>query len=151
MDSLRYKVEIKQFNELTTEELYKIIKLRVDVFVVEQDCPYSDLDDKDQEGTHLFYKTDAGEVIGYLRILDKNTSYAEMSIGRVIIKESFREFKLGHKLMQDGIDHIKTLGETEIRISAQEHLKKFYERLGFAQVSEMYLEDDIPHIQMFYK
>jgi ElaA protein len=67
----------------------------------------------------------------------------------VIIKESYRKYKLGHQLMQDGIDYIESMGETEIRISAQEHLRKFYERLGFEKVGEMYLEDDIPHIQMF--
>ena len=113
---------VKKFSELSLDDLYKIIQLRIDVF---------------------------GDVIGYIRILDKGVSYKEIAIGRVIIKESYRKYKLGHQLMQDGIDYIRSLGETEIRISAQEHLRKFYERLGFEKVGEMYLEDDIPHIQMF--
>tara|TARA_B100000768_G_C11284793_1_gene381640 strand:+ start:14077 stop:14532 length:456 start_codon:yes stop_codon:yes gene_type:complete len=140
---------VKKFSELSLDDLYKIIQLRIDVFVVEQDCPYSDLDDKDQNATHLYYETEEGEIIGYIRILDKGVSYKEIAIGRVIIKESCRKYKLGHQLMQDGIDYIRSLGETEIRISAQEHLREFYERLGFEKMGGMYLEDNIPHIQMF--
>ncbi len=145
---ISYSKYVKSFSELTLQELYAIIKLRVDVFVVEQDCVYPDLDDKDQDALHVFYISEEGELFGYLRILNKGTSYEEMAIGRVIIAEKYRRYKLGERLMKDGIEEIEKLGESFIRISAQEHLKSFYERVGFKQVSDMYLEDGIPHIEM---
>ncbi len=148
MQAPAYTTHIKGFYELSSDELYEIIRLRIDVFVVEQDCAYSDLDGKDQEATHLSYTLDGGRVIGYLRILDKGISYEEMSIGRVIIDPEFRKYKLGSKLMIDAINHIEKQGDGRVRISAQQHLKKFYERLGFNQVSDMYLEDSIPHVEM---
>ena len=144
-----YKTHLKTFSDLSTTDLYEIIKLRVDVFVVEQDCPYSDLDGKDYGARHYYYQLANNRVIGYVRILDKGVSYKEMAIGRVIIDESYRHLKLGSKIMNEAIDIIKGLGETEIRISAQKHLKSFYGSLGFKQSSEEYLEDNIPHIQMF--
>jgi len=143
------KKEFRAFNELTTAELYEIIRLRVDVFVVEQDCPYSDLDNKDQGAMHYTYTLDSGRVVGYLRILDKGVSYNEVSIGRVIIDPAYRALKLGHDIMKEALNFIEeTMGERAVRISAQKHLEKFYSAHGFISTGKEYLEDGIPHVEM---
>lgn len=142
--------KIKRFEELSTTELYEILRVRADVFVVEQTCVYQDLDEKDKNAYHLFCEED-GTVIAYLRILDKGVSYSEISIGRVLTSWSSRRKGLGRELMQNAIHFIvEELQETRIRISGQLYLKDFYESLGFETVSEVYLEDDIPHIEMLY-
>ena len=142
---------IKSFNQLTTNELYDFLKLRIDVFVVEQTCYYPDLDEVDRhpETLHVFgYKNN--QIVGYLRILPKGTTYPDYnSIGRVIVADSERGSGLGHDLIIVGVNACTThFSEQKIKISAQEHLAKFYQRHGFEQVSEMYLEDGIPHIGM---
>ncbi len=143
------KKEFRKFEELTLKQLYEIIKLRVDVFVVEQGCPYSDLDNKDQEATHFTYTLNSGRVIGYLRILNKGVSYKEVSISRVIIDYEFRAFGYGHDLLKEALDYIEEeIGEREVRISAQKHLQSFYSTHGFKTVGKEYLEDNIPHVQM---
>ncbi len=143
------KKEFRSFKELSTRALYELIKLRIDVFVVEQDCPYSDLDDKDYDAMHYTYTLESGRVIGYLRILDKGVIYKEVAIGRVIIDPKFRALKYGHDLMREAIEYIETeMGEKEIRISAQKHLQGYYHKHGFKTVGEEYLEDNIPHVQM---
>jgi len=147
---MEYEKKVKLFSDLNIHELYEIIKLRIDVFVVEQDCPYSDLDGKDQDALHLYYETNGGEIIAYLRILKKGVSYEESAIGRVITAEKARHLRLGSKIMVDALEIIKNRGERAVRISAQEHLEKFYGNIGFEKVSEMYLEDDIPHIEMLW-
>lgn len=151
MREIEYELCVRKFHELSVDDLYNFLKLRVDVFVVEQDCPYPDLDDMDQEATHLFYKLPNGKIIGYLRILNKGVSCSEMAIGRVLVHHDYRKFKLGSKIINDAISYIESIGEISIRLSAQQHLKKFYCRLGFEQVSDMYLEDNIPHIEMLKK
>lgn len=143
--------KLKRFNELTAEELYKILKSRNEVFVVEQNCIYQDCDNKDYEAYHLFCEED-GEVIAYLRILNKRVSYDEVSIGRVLVKEGYRGTGLSRDMMIKALNFIEEdLKEVEVRISAQVYIKKFYENVGFKIVSEEYLEDDIPHVQMLYK
>ena len=144
---------IKSFAQLDTNELYDLIKLRIDVFVVEQDCPYSDLDglDRESQTIHLFaYNDDKTEIVAYCRILAPNVVYDnESAIGRVIVSESVRGQKVGIKLMQQAISKINELWpEFDCHISAQEHLSHFYQQLGFEQTTEMYLEDGIPHIGM---
>lgn len=141
---------IKRFEELTTIELYEILRVRAEVFVVEQTCIYQDLDEKDKKAFHLFCEED-GQITAYLRILDKGVSYPEISIGRVLTAENSRRKGLGREMMQKAICFISDeLLKKKIRISGQLYLKDFYESLGFKTVSEVYLEDDIPHIEMLY-
>lgn len=143
--------KVKKFNELTTEELYKILRVRNEVFVVEQTCIYQDCDNKDHNSYHL-YVEEENEVVGYLRIVNKGISYDEISIGRVLVKETHRNKGLSRRMMLEGIKFIEeNLNSTEIRLSGQVYIKRFYESLGFKQVSEEYLEDNIPHVEMLYK
>ncbi|RHW74848.1 GNAT family N-acetyltransferase [Colwellia sp. RSH04] len=147
--------KIYSFKQLSTEQLYDVIKLRVDVFVVEQDCPYPDLDgnkgelDRHPETTHLLGYQD-NTLVAYLRILPKGQNYADyVSIGRVVTAIENRGSGLGHQLMQQGIEQcLKQYPNQPIKISAQQHLSRFYQQHGFTQVSKMYLEDNIPHIAM---
>ncbi|MBM7268041.1 GNAT family N-acetyltransferase [Streptococcus sp. 2018037] len=142
--------EIKVFDQLSLQELYGILTLRVDVFVVEQACPYPEVDGKDPNCLHLL-GTDEGELVAYLRILPAGLSYDEVSIGRVVIKSSHRGKGLGRPMMEQAIHFITNeWKERQIKIGAQAHLEKFYSSLGFEPVSEVYLEDDIPHLDMLY-
>ena len=140
--------KIKRFNELSTLELYSLLQLRSEVFVVEQNCVYQDVDGKDDNAIHVLGFLD-NELASYSRIFDKGIYFEEASIGRVVVSPKHRDKKLGHDLMQVSIAAVKEhFKEHNITISAQEYLKKFYESHRFVQTSEMYLEDDIPHIQM---
>ena len=140
--------KIKRFEEMTTTELYEILRVRSEVFVVEQTCIYQDLDLKDKKAYHLFCENN-GEIAAYLRILDKGVSYPEISIGRVLTRETNRRIGLAREMMQKAISFVEEeLSEMQIRISAQLYLKKFYEGLGFSVTSDIYLEDDIEHIEM---
>lgn len=142
--------EIKSFDQLSLQELYGILTLRVDVFVVEQACPYPEVDGKDPNCLHLL-GMDNGELVAYLRILPAGLSYDEVSIGRVVIKSSHRGKVLGRPMMEQAIRYITNeWKESQIKIGAQAHLEKFYSSLGFEAVSEVYLEDDIPHLDMLY-
>ncbi len=138
---------IKHFNELTTMELYRILRARAEIFVVEQDCVYQDLDNKDLNAWHVWFEDEDG-VAAYCRVLDKGVSYeGEGSIGRVITVK--RGTGLGYKVMMEGIRVAEEkFGQTSLRISAQQYAQGFYEKCGFVRVSEPYLEDDIPHVQM---
>ncbi|MGF1779655.1 GNAT family N-acetyltransferase [Vibrio nomapromontoriensis] len=140
----------KTFNELSTLELYRLLKLRVDVFVVEQTCPYPELDDKDhQEGVHQLLGYHGDELIACARLLPKGASYNEVSIGRVATKENHRGNGLGHDLIDQAIKECDRLWPNEnITIGAQYHLQAYYGKHGFCACSEQYLEDDIPHIDM---
>ncbi|UPA29122.1 GNAT family N-acetyltransferase [Terrisporobacter glycolicus] len=143
--------KIKKFNELNIEEIYKILALRNEIFIVEQECPYLDCDDKDLNSYHLFLREN-GEIVSYLRILEKGVSYDEISIGRVAVKKSYRGKGISRKMMQKAIEFIENnLSENTIKIQAQAYLLDFYSSLGFKAVSEEYLEDNIPHIDMIYK
>lgn len=140
--------KIKRFNELSLGELYSILQLRSEVFVVEQNCVYQDIDGKDEKAIHLLGEID-GLLVAYARLFRPNDYFEQASIGRVIVKPSHRAFKLGHQLMKEAITAVnEQFGTENITISAQLYLKKFYESHGFTQTSEMYLEDDIPHIEM---
>jgi ElaA protein len=139
---------IKKFDELTVNELYDILKLRTDVFVVEQSCPYSELDNKDKESIHIFYR-DLGEIAAYLRIIPKFLSYDTVSMGRICVKKEFRSKKLGREIVKDAIEYIeKNMKEYIITIGAQEYLKDFYASFDFKPVSEVYDEDGIKHLDM---
>lgn len=141
----------KTFSQLNTHELYDLLKLRIDIFVVEQTCFYPDLDEHDRhlETQHLFCYQN-GLMTAYLRILPKGLTYPNnISIGRVVVAPSARGTGLGHELMKVALaDCLIDFPNDTIKISAQEHLEKFYNHHGFERVSDMYLEDGIPHIGM---
>jgi ElaA protein len=140
--------KIKRFDALSSQELYNLLQLRSEVFVVEQNCVYQDNDGKDEKAIHLIGE-DNGKIVAYARLFKPAAYFEQASIGRVVVKESYRDKKLGHLLMREAIRVIEThFEETKITISAQLYLKKFYESHGFVQNSDMYLEDDIPHIEM---
>lgn len=138
----------KPFDQLSPKELYAILQLRNEVFVVEQNCVFQDADDKDQSSWHLMGWSD-DQLSAYTRLVPSGISYPEASIGRVVICPKMRKYGLGKELMQRSIEMIYTLWNTQpVRISAQLYLKKFYETFGFQQCSEIYLEDNIEHIEM---
>lgn len=145
---MELKWRIKPFEALTVYELYDLLKLRSEVFVVEQNCVYLDLDGKDKKALHLIGEYD-GKIVAYSRLFDAGISFDNASIGRVVVDANYRDKKWGHDLMREAIAAIKAnFGKDTITIGAQLYLKKFYESHGFVQTSEMYLEDDIPHIEM---
>ncbi|MCX2760147.1 GNAT family N-acetyltransferase [Vibrio sp. Sgm 22] len=138
------------FSELSTHQLYQLLKLRVDVFVVEQTCPYPELDGKDTLAgvEHLLGYSDE-ELVACARLLPPGTSYDHTSIGRVATKQSARGDGLGHQLLKEALTRCEDLWpSTTIDIGAQQHLENFYVSHGFKTISEMYLEDDIPHVDM---
>ena len=140
-----------KFNELSPFDLYELLKLRCQVFIVEQTCIYQDLDDKDQYAIHLVGTDEQQNLLTYARILPPGISYDECSIGRVIVAESLRGKGEGHRLMKASMDFISlTYGPTPVRISAQSHLEKFYISQGFNSTGKAYLEDGIPHVEMIY-
>ena len=145
---MKLQFKIKRFNELSTSELYQLLQLRSEVFVVEQNCVYQDIDGKDEKALHLLGEID-NKVVAYSRIFKPKDYFENASIGRVAIAEKYRAQKWGHQLMQEAISGIENnFGIQSITISAQLYLKKFYESHGFVQIGETYLEDGIPHIEM---
>lgn len=140
------KLVVKKFHELTADELYSILKLRVDVFVVEQNCPYPEIDGKDREAYHVWLEDEDG-IAAYLRVLDKGVSFDDAAIGRVISARRRKGF--GTIVLKEGIKVAKEkFCADKITIEAQVYARKFYENVGFRQVSEEFLEDGIPHILM---
>jgi ElaA protein len=142
------KIKVKIFQELTTQELYDLLQLRSEVFVVEQDCVYQDIDGKDQKSLHVLgYKNE--KLVAYTRVFKPGDYFKEASIGRVVVKASERQHQYGYEIMKASVEAIKThYNETTIKISAQTYLKRFYNNLEFFEVGEEYLEDGIPHIGM---
>lgn len=140
--------KIKRFTALSSYELYDLLQLRSEVFVVEQNCVYQDIDGKDPKALHLIGEYDS-KIVAYARLFDAGDYFNEASIGRVLIGTQYRDRKWGHDLMREAIAGIEAHFNTKkITISAQLYLQKFYESQGFAATSETYLEDDIPHVQM---
>lgn len=141
-------ITIKTFKELHIDELYAILQLRSEVFVVEQNCVYQDLDYKDQNALHVMgFKK--GTLVAYTRIFKPDDYFEYASIGRVLVQVGERKLNYGYQIMEASINVIKErYNETKIKISAQSYLKKFYTSLGFQEVGEGYLEDGIPHIPM---
>ncbi len=139
---------LKKFADLTSLELYRIMQLRNEVFVVEQNCVYQDADDKDQLSLH-FCGWDNEKLVAYTRIIPPGVSYTEASIGRVVTSPAYRKTGAGRLLMQESIGRtFSQFNCAAIKIGAQLYLIKFYQSLGFVQSSEEYLEDGIPHIEM---
>lgn len=142
------EITIKTFQELTTKELYDLIQLRVDVFCVEQNCVYQDLDGKDEKAIHIIGKKN-NKIIAYTRVFKAGDYFKESSIGRVVVRKDERQHKYGYDIMKASIQAVKEyFNETTIKLSAQTYLRKFYNNLGFKEIGEEYLEDGIPHIAM---
>lgn len=139
----------KSFDELTAEELYKIVQARLEVFVVEQEAIYQDLDNADLKAIHLWAEKD-GNVIAYCRLFDKGIKYQEASIGRVLTPPNERGKNYGRLLVKFAVETIENRFRTsKIRISAQDYLIKFYEEFGFISTDKKYLEDKLPHTEMY--
>lgn len=137
------------FDLLTVPQLYALLQLRSEVFVVEQTCAFQDIDGQDQAATHLLGYTETGELAAYARLFGAGISYPEASIGRVVVSPQFRRYGLGRELLHQAIGAVEQLfGTQPIQIGAQLYLQAFYESFGFRQLGEGYLEDGIPHIHM---
>lgn len=136
------------FSDFTVKQLYDVLQLRSEVFVVEQNCIYQDIDFKDQKALHVLgYKKD--KLVAYTRIFKGGDYFKEASIGRVVVKENERKYGYGHDLIKESIAVIESqFNTTTIHISAQTYLEKFYNTHGFIKSGEGYLEDGIPHIKM---
>mgnify|MGYP003643904670 FL=1 len=141
-------IKIKKFNELTIQELYSLLKLRSEIFVVEQDCVYQDLDGKDAKALHVI-GIENNEVVAYTRVFKSGDYFDIASIGRVAVHKDRRKYGYGKDIMQASINVVNDkLKEQKIKISAQKYLSRFYTELGFKAIGEGYLEDGIPHIEM---
>ena len=137
---------VRRFDELDIHDLYEIMKLRCDVFIVEQECHYEDIDGRDINAIHVYLK-DNNEIVGYIRILDKGVLFKEVSIGRVIAKR--RRVGIGSELLKAGLKAAKKYYNADkIKIEAQVYAKSFYERVGFKVCGAEFLEDGIPHVPM---
>ncbi len=140
--------KIKTFEELSNHELYDILRLRSQIFVVEQKCIFLDMDSKDDIALHLI-GTFEGKILAYARLFNAGVYFKNASIGRVVIDENYRDKKWGNDLMTHAIEGIsKHFNQSKITIGAQLYLQKFYEKHGFVVTSDVYLEDDIDHVEM---
>lgn len=140
------ELTVKHFSELTAEELFEIYKLRVSVFIVEQNCPYQEVDDADPESYHVYMKDNDG-IQAYLRVIPKGVTHDDVSIGRVISVK--RRCGIGTEIVKAGVAVAKEkLNAESISIGAQTYARKLYEDIGFVQSGDEYLEDGIPHIPM---
>lgn len=140
------KIRRKRFEELTTGELYEILRCRSEVFIMEQDCVYQDLDGIDQHSTHLYVEED-GRILSYLRVIDAGVKYAAASIGRVITMKDARGRGLSTMLLREAIE-IAREGAKVVEIEAQAYLREFYKRFGFVEISDVYMYEGLPHISM---
>lgn len=141
----------KKFNELTLDELYEILKLRSEVFVVEQKCIYNDIDGKDLTSSHIMIKEN-GKIKAYLRALQPGVSYEDASLGRVLVSPDARGKGYAKVIVTKGVEYIlNNFNTTKITIGAQEYLKNFYSEIGFKPISEVYDEDGIPHLDMTFE
>ena len=140
---------IKKWDDLSKEEVEKIFSLRSEVFIVEQECPYQDVDGRDPEADHLLLY-EKNILCGYTRIFPKNTYFKEASFGRTVVKKSFRGRGYGHVLVKESLKFLKSKNETSIKISAQSYLTEFYASHGFVSKGEEYLEDNIPHLSLIH-
>ncbi|MBR5994965.1 MAG: GNAT family N-acetyltransferase [Eubacteriaceae bacterium] len=140
---------VKRYDELTLDELYEILRIRCAVFVVEQDCPYQDIDGKDKGAIHVYLKEE-DRILAYLRVLDRGVSFSEVSLGRVISTERLKGY--GRMVLQEGIKVARERFSADaIRIEAQVQASGFYEKAGFIREGGVFLEDGIPHIEMILK
>jgi len=148
------KFHLKTFDELSLNEFHNIVQLRINVFVVEQNCLYPELDDKDKKALHLFAfaENDSDTIIAYTRIFKPGDYYTEAAFGRVVVHQDYRKQQLGYQLVEKTILAIKNNFNTStIKIGGQTYLQKFYESFGFKQIGDGYIEDGLPHIHMVRK
>ena len=140
----------KHHDDLGKDQLYAVLRLRSEVFVVEQKCAYQDIDGQDLAGdTHHLMAWNDNELVAYLRLLDPESQGGDVVIGRVIVSPAARGTGLGHHMMEEALERIEDIWpQTPIFLSAQAHLQGYYGRYGFVVAGEEYLEDDIPHIGM---
>ena len=143
------RLEIKAWNQLSSKEINDIFSLRSEVFIVEQECIYQDVDGKDEKADHVLL-TINNQLVGYTRVFNKNIYFKDASFGRAVVKKSHRGEGYGHLLVEKSLEHLKTNKQSPIKISAQSHLKEFYSSHGFAAKGEEYMEDGIPHTAMYY-
>ena len=142
------EIRIKSYEELSKAELYQVLRERSAIFVVEQNCPYQEVDNKDQMALHVM-GIESGELIAYARVFKADDYETEASIGRVLVGKSHRNRGLGQEIMKASLEAVKTQFKTDtVVVSAQRYLKKFYKDLGFKITGDPYLEDGIPHIKM---
>ncbi|MGL4997367.1 GNAT family N-acetyltransferase [Cetobacterium sp.] len=145
------EIIIKKFDELSTAELYEILKIRSEVFIVEQNCPYNDVDGKDYNCTHIMIKEN-DVIAAYIRTIPAGISYNSSSFGRVLVRKEFRKSNLGRKIVKAAIDYLFNVKNLDsITIGGQHYLESFYHSFGFKTISDIYLEDNIPHIDMLLK
>ena len=142
------KLEIKPWEKLSREQINDIFSLRSEVFIVEQECPYQDVDGKDETADHLMLRVD-NELVGYTRVFPENTYFKEASFGRAVVKKSHRGEGYGHLLVDKSLEYLKSKKQSSIKISAQSYLKDFYSSHGFMAKGEEYMEDGIPHTAMY--
>ena len=142
------KLEVKPWNELYRKEINDIFSLRSEVFIVEQECAYQDVDGKDKKADHVMLYVD-NELVGYTRVFPENTYFKEASFGRAAVKKNYRGEGYGHLLVDKSLKHLKSKKQTPIKISAQSYLKDFYASHGFIAKGDEYMEDGIPHTAMY--
>ena len=142
---------LRVFQELSADQLFEVLQLRVDVFVVEQHCAYRELDEYDRhhETRHLSGRNEAGDLIVYARLLPPGLRYPEVNLGRFVVRADSRKQGIGHQLLQTALEEIsRCWPKASVKISAQDYLQKFYGQYGFIRVSDVYLDDGIPHVEM---
>ena len=145
---MKFRWECKSFNDLSADQMYTILCVRQEVFVLEQECLYLDADGKDRKSLHLM-GFDGDELVAYARIVEPGVSYAEVSMGRILTTKNARGTGAGIELMEEGLREIESrYGKVPVRISAQTYLLKFYQKFGFESTGKEYLEDEIPHTEM---
>jgi len=143
------RLEVKAWDQLSRKEINDIFSLRSEVFVVEQECIYQDVDGKDEKADHVLLIIN-NELVGYTRVFNENIYFKEASFGRAVVKKNYRGEGYGHLLVEKSLEHLKTNKQSPIKISAQSHLKEFYSSHGFVAKGEEYMEDGIPHTAMYY-
>ena len=142
------KLEVKPWNELSRKEINDIFSLRSEVFIVEQDCAYQDVDGKDEKADHVLLSIN-DELVGYARVFNENIYFKEASFGRAVVKKKHRGEGYGHLIVEKALEHLKESKQSPIKISAQSYLKGFYSSHGFLARGNEYMEDGIPHTAMF--
>ena len=143
------KLEVKPWNELSRKEINDIFSLRSEVFIVEQDCAYQDVDGKDEKADHILLSIN-DELVGYARVFNENIYFKEASFGRAVVKKIHRGEGYGHLIVDKALEHLRENEQSPIKISAQSYLKDFYSSHGFVARGDEYLEDGIPHFAMFF-
>jgi ElaA protein len=143
------RLKIKAWNHLSSKEINDIFSLRSEVFILEQECIYQDVDGKDEKADHVLLIIN-NQLVGYTRVFNENIYFKEASFGRAVVKKSHRGEGYGHLLVEKSLEHLKTNKQSPIKISAQSHLKEFYSSHGFVAKGEEYMEDGIPHTAMYY-